>query len=152
MACVQELERENQRELLLAMSAEWRVVLVKLADRLHNMRTLQHMPQHKQAKKAKETLELFVPLARRLGAAQVEDELQSLSNQYLFPRAATLLKPELLTPLARMRCEDKLDGFLHDDEALAESDVDWRLSCHRARWAAHCERLKGDDDADEPDA
>jgi len=131
----------QQRELLLAMSAEWRVVLVKLADRLHNMRTLEHMPRLKQMKKAKETLELFVPLARRIGARELEAELQRLSAQYLFPRAATLVTPALLTPLAKMQCPDLLDDFLDSDEHLSASDVDFRLSCHRERWAAHCARL-----------
>ena len=76
-------EADNQRELMLAMAAEWRVVLVKLADRLHNMRTLGSMPRHKQRKKARETLQLFVPLACRVGVTPLEEELRRLSLEYL---------------------------------------------------------------------
>lgn len=134
------LDKLHQRDLLLAMSAEWRVVLVKLADRLHNMRTLEHMPQHKQVKKAKETLELFVPLARRIGASEIEAELKLLSAQYLFPRAGKVVAPTLLAPLAKMQCPDLLQDYIQHDEDMG--DIDHRLSCHRARWAEHCALLR----------
>ncbi|KAH8097903.1 hypothetical protein JL720_822 [Aureococcus anophagefferens] len=66
-----QIDSENQQDLLLSMSSEWRVALVKLADRLHNMRTLKHMPKEKRIKKAKETMELFVPLARKMGITPI---------------------------------------------------------------------------------
>ena len=74
---------QSQRELLLAISRDWRVALLKLADRTHNMRTLVHMPAAKQAAKSRETLDLFVPLARRLGVEEIERELDQLCVSYL---------------------------------------------------------------------
>jgi len=134
---------DNQRDLLLAMSSEWRVALVKLADRLHNMRTLGAMPVKKQVKKSKETLELFVPLARALGVREVEAELQQLSSTHLhlFPGAAELLgrfpvTGELLRHFATRQCPSLLDDFLQD-EHLSRHDVASRLGLHRERWAKH---------------
>merc|ERR1719197_337998 len=75
----------NHRNMLLAMGDDWRVVVVKLADRQHNMRTLEHMPRHKQVRIARETVEIFVPLARRLGIYELERELLHRSIEYLFP-------------------------------------------------------------------
>lgn len=96
-------DADNERALLLAMSAEWRVALVKLADRLHNMRTLRHMPAHKQVRKARETLRLYVPLAAKLGVGPVETELRALSARHMLP-------PELQPPTPR--AADVLDKAL----------------------------------------
>ena len=76
---------ENLRSMFIAMADDWRIVVVKLADRLHNMRTLQYMPVHKRASIARETLEIFSPLAHRLGMWQYKTELADLSFKYLFP-------------------------------------------------------------------
>lgn len=136
---------DNQRELLLAMSAEWRVVLLKLSDRLHNMRTLEHMPRAKQLKKAKETLDLFVPLAKRVGVAPLHAELQRLSTAYVnpFPTATKTLLGQrvggaILTRIARLQYPGTLDDFLLKDETLAHNDVEGSLAAHRQRWAEHC--------------
>ncbi|GJQ12905.1 hypothetical protein GpartN1_g4696.t1 [Galdieria partita] len=72
---------ENLRQLFIAMTEDWRIIIVKLADRLHNMRTLQYMKQAKRHRIAKETLDIFAPLAHRLGKA----ELERLGFMYLFP-------------------------------------------------------------------
>jgi RelA/SpoT family (p)ppGpp synthetase len=81
----QDREMEYIRKMLLAMGDDVRVVLVKLADRLHNMRTLGFMLPHKQAEIAKETMDIFAPLANRLGIWQIKWELEDLSFRYLHP-------------------------------------------------------------------
>ncbi len=78
---------ENVRKLMLSMASDIRVILVKFADRLHNMRTLGALPQPKQLKKATETLDLFAPLAHRFGLHEVKTELEDLSLKYLEPEA-----------------------------------------------------------------
>ena len=78
-------QAENLRSMFVAMADDWRIVGVKLADRLHNMRTLEHMPPHKRVAIARETLEIFAPLAHRLGMWQYKEELADLSFSHLFP-------------------------------------------------------------------
>jgi (p)ppGpp synthase/HD superfamily hydrolase len=80
---IQDVKADDLRQMFLAMTDEVRVIIVKLADRLHNMRTLCHMPPHKQSSIAGETLQVFAPLAKLLGMYSIKSELENLSFMYV---------------------------------------------------------------------
>ena len=118
----EEQQAENVRKMLLAMVDDVRVVLVKLADRLHNMRTLQHLKPEKRRRIAQETLDIFAPIAHRLGMGRLRGELEDLAFRHLHPEEYT----ELSAQLERRRPEH--EAFLRDvtsrvEEKMREADV-----------------------------
>ncbi|WP_031515575.1 RelA/SpoT family protein [Desulfofalx alkaliphila] len=120
-----ERQAENLRKMFLAMAKDIRVVLIKLADRLHNLRTLNYQTEAKQREKAEETLEIFAPLAHRLGIYRIKWELEDISFRYRYPEEYYRLK-ELVAATRQKREEfiqrviDTLSVKLEDMDIQAE--------------------------------
>src|SRR5256712_2303125 len=118
----EERQAENFRKMLLAMVDDIRVVLVKLADRLHNMRTLQHLPEERRVKIAQETLDIYAPIANRLGMSKVKNELEELSFRYLEPKAYEGLRAKV--EAKRKTVEGTIEDLSRNVAAkLAEAQV-----------------------------
>ena len=125
-----ERQAENLRKMFLAMAKDIRVIVIKLADRLHNMRTLEFMKPEKQKEKARETMDIYSPIAHRLGISKVKVELDDLSLKYLEPDIYNDLKNKLDS----MRIEKETfirtivaDVTKHIEEAHIEATIDGRV-------------------------
>ena len=125
-----ELQAENLRKMFLAMAKDIRVILVKLADRLHNMRTLQYQKPEKQKEKARETMDIYAPIAQRLGISKIKIELDDLSLKYLQPEVYQKLADEIALS------KDAREAFVRDiiaevkehvEAAGIECDIDGRV-------------------------
>ena len=125
-----ELQAENLRKMFLAMAKDIRVILIKLADRLHNLRTLQYQSPAKQIEKARETMDIYSPIAHRLGISKIKVELDDLSLQYLEPEKFKELKSEIDGRLEER--ETFIQNIVHDvkeciDGAGIEADINGRV-------------------------
>ena len=117
LATREEQQAENIRKMLLAMSRDIRVIIIKLADRLHNMRTLIFKPEHRRREIAQETLEIYAPIAHRLGIRPIKEELEDLSISYLDPVAYKEIE-DALANQSRSRNE-----FLSETRAKIEDRI-----------------------------
>jgi GTP pyrophosphokinase len=134
----EEQQAETFRKMLLAMVSDLRVVLVKLADRLHNMRTLQFLADEKRVAVAKETLEIYAPIANRLGIGKIKSELEDLSFQYLHPREHEELNRAISEKMAVSgdvveRIKSTLSRTLHDNGI--DGDVHGRVKSTYSIWS-----------------
>lgn len=125
-----EVQAENLRKMFLAMAKDIRVILIKLADRLHNMRTLQYMRPEKQQEKARETMDIYAPIAMRLGISKIKVELDDLSLKYLKPDVYY----DLVHKIALRKSErEQFVGAIvkevkkHMDDANIKAQVDGRV-------------------------
>jgi GTP pyrophosphokinase len=118
----EQAEAENYRKMIVAMAQDVRVILIKLADRLHNMRTIEYLGKQKQAQKARETLEVYAPLAHRLGIHALKWELEDLAFQTLHPRKYAEIKTMVADQRADREAQAALAGEILGEELL-KADV-----------------------------
>lgn len=125
-----EVQAENLRKMFLSMAKDIRVILIKLADRLHNLRTLQYQSPAKQIEKARETMDIYAPIAHRLGISKIKVELDDLSMKYLMPEVYADLKAQIDEKLYEREAYIKrvvADVKQHIDNAKLEAEIDGRV-------------------------
>lgn len=125
-----EMQAENLRKMFMAMAKDIRVIMIKLADRLHNMRTLKHMPHEKQIRIARETMDIYAPIAQRLGISKIKVELDDLSLKYLEPDVYYDLVEKIA--MRKSEREKYIEGIVrevgdHIAKAGIEAKIDGRV-------------------------
>lgn len=137
----EERQAESVRKMLLAMVNDIRVIIVKLADRLHNMRTLQFLPRERQQRIAQETIEIYAPIAHRLGMGKIRGELEDLSFKYLEPDASAELTREIDSQ--RQQNEEFLNKMRHEVEVnLAREGIPARVEGRMKRAYSVFQKMK----------
>lgn len=122
----EERQAENLRKMFLAMSKDIRVLIIKLADRLHNLRTINYMTENKIKEKCNETLDIYAPLASRLGIYSVKFELEDISLKYLYPEAYKDLRRQINEK--KEEREKHLSKIIKEiDETLADMDIKYEI-------------------------
>ncbi len=117
-----EVQAENLRKMFLAMAKDIRVIIIKLADRLHNMRTLKYMTPEKQKEKARETMDIYAPIAQRLGISKIKVELDDLSLKYLKPDVYYDLVEKIA--LRKAQREEFVQSIVdHVQKSIAEAGI-----------------------------
>ena len=120
----EEQQAENVRKILLAMSQDIRVIIIKLCDRLHNMRTLQYRPAYKQRNTALETMNIYAPIAHRLGIKTIQDEIEDLAFRYLDPYAYSEIEHQLT-----IRADERQAFIISIKEQIAKRFEESGFSC-----------------------
>ncbi len=125
-----ELQAENLRKMFLAMAKDIRVIIIKLADRLHNLRTLQYQTAAKQIEKARETMDIYAPIANRLGISRIQVEMDDLCMQYLYPEVYAELRAAIGERLSER--EDFIQDMVNEvtgyiQEADIEAEIEGRV-------------------------
>lgn len=136
--------KDNLSKLLIAIGQDVRVIIIKLADRLHNLQTLQHMPKEKQVKIARESLEVFAPMADRLGMGRVRMQIEEIAFSYLDPQQFNHLKNQLRKRLGK---STRKLGVVRDEveRALNEQDIHHEINGRvKSIYSLHKKLKKGD--------
>ncbi len=125
-----EIQAENLRKMFIAMANDIRVVIIKLADRLHNLRTLQYQTAAKQVEKARETMDIYAPIANRLGISKIQVEMDDLCMQYLYPEVYNDIRmrlDEMISERGNFINEIVAEVKQYISEAGIEAEIDGRV-------------------------